>query len=166
MPKVLANINGRLFEEKNCLERILFNNNFVVNGSEVFKNGKIIGYNAPQYKFYSYLMKKLKIDWKNRVSKKRVPDEAFLNLKTSELFIFEKKVQYGAGSVDEKIQTCDFKLKIFKKLLNGTNIKVSYTYIFNDWFKNPKYADELEYIENSGCFYFFNQLPIECLNLH
>ena len=65
--------------------------------------------------------------------------------------------QQVAGSTDEKPQTCAFKIHQFKKIgaAIGAN-KVTYTYIFNDWFKKPEYRDMLEYIKSvDGCDYIF-----------
>ena len=42
------------------------------------------------------------------------------------LFIIEVKYQQLAGSVDEKLQTCDFKRKQYLKLVNYLGLKVEY----------------------------------------
>lgn len=75
------------------------------------------------------------------------------------------KFQGVAGSVDEKLQTCDFKKKQYQKLLDGTGIKVEYCYVINDWFNNKSYRDTLNYIQSVGCFYFFGELPLSFLGL-
>lgn len=64
------------------------------------------------------------------VSKKLLPDEAFINNITRTIYIIEKKFQHRAGSVDEKLQTCDFKLKQYKKLANLVGFDVEYIYIY------------------------------------
>ena len=43
-----------------------------------------------------------------------MPDESFFNIKTNKLIIIEKKWQQIEGSVDEKLQTCDFKKKQYE----------------------------------------------------
>lgn len=109
-----------------------------------------------KYNLYRYLDNK-NIDWKNCISKKLLPDEAYFNEKTKEFLIYEKKFQSTEGSVDEKPQTCAFKLFEFKKIgsaLGATTVK--YTYIFNDWFKQARYKDMLDYIKSvDGCDYVF-----------
>lgn len=70
-----------------------------------------------------------------------------------------------AGSVDEKLQTCDFKKKQYRKLMASLNIEVEYIYILNDWFKKPAYKDTLDYVISVGCQYYFNYLPLQKLGL-
>ena len=73
------------------------------------------------------------------------PDEAYLDIESSTLTIFEKKFQDTDGSVDEKIQTSDFKLQQYKKIAKELGIKnVYYIYILGDFFNNPYYNDALD----------------------
>jgi hypothetical protein len=81
------------------------------------------------------------------------------------LFIIEVKYQQVAGSVDEKLQTCDFKRKQYVKLVAPLGLKVEYVYVLNDWFKNPSYKDVLDYINSVNCHYKFNELPLSWLGL-
>ena len=81
------------------------------------------------------------------------------------LFIIEVKYQQVAGSVDEKLQTCDFKRKQYVKLVAPLGLKVEYVYVLNDWFKHPSYKDVLDYIHNVNCHYRFNELPLSWLGL-
>lgn len=69
----------------------------------------------------------------------------------------KKKFQQTAGSADEKPQTCAFKVWEYRKIAAALGLKeVTYTYIFNEWFKKPEYKDMLEYIKSvDGCDYFF-----------
>ena len=111
-----------------------------------------------KHNLYKYLKEK-NIDYKDIISKKLLPDEAYYNEEENILYIYEKKYQQTAGSADEKPQTCGFKIHEFKKI--GTAIgarEVYYTYIFNDWFKKPEYKDMLEYIKSiKGCDYIFEE---------
>ena len=75
--------------------------------------------------------------------------------KTNTLYVFEKKFQQTAGSADEKLQTCDFKKKQYQKMTKSLNMKVEYTYILSDWFKQEMYADVLDYIKEMQCDYRF-----------
>ena len=71
-----------------------------------------------------------------------------------------------AGSTDEKLQTCGFKIRQYRKLLSQLNVEVQYVYILNDWFKKPEYKDVLDYIISiSGCSYYFNYLPLQKIGL-
>jgi len=75
------------------------------------------------------------------------------------------KFQKVAGSVDEKLQTCDFKKKQYTKLMAPLNIDVEYIYILSDWFKHSAYKDTLNYIISVGCHYYFGVLPLNKLGL-
>lgn len=114
------------------------------------------GINVTKHKLYQYLKTK-GIDYTTLISKKLLPDEAFVDLENSRLVIYEKKFQQTAGSADEKPQTCAFKMWEYKKIAAALGLKdVTYTYIFNEWFKKPEYKDMLEYIKSvDGCDYFF-----------
>ena len=81
------------------------------------------------------------------------------------LYIIECKYQQSPGSVDEKLQTCDFKRKQYRKLLAPLNIDVEYMYLLSDWFRNSKYKDTLDYIISMNCFYYFEYIPLEKLGL-
>lgn len=69
-------------------------------------------------KLYKNLLEAHSVDYTQIVSKKLLPDDALLVGGT--LHIIEKKYQAGAGSVDEKLQTCHFKLRQYTKLLAST----------------------------------------------
>jgi len=77
----------------------------------------------------------------------------------------EVKTQNTTGSVDEKLQTCDFKKKQYQKLFFPLNIEVQFTYILDDWFRQPKYKDVLDYIISVGCQYYFQYIPLQKLGL-
>ena len=85
------------------------------------------------------------------------PDEAYLDYESSTLTIFEKKVQNCEGSVDEKLQTCGFKIQQYQKIAADLGIKnVYYIFILGEWFKNYYYKDTLAYIRSiPNCDYFF-----------
>lgn len=118
-----------------------------------------------KHKLYKNLLEPNGIDSTEIISKKLLPDEAILILKNKILYIIEMKFQEVAGSVDEKLQTCDFKKKQYQKLLTPLKIKVEYAYVLSDWFKHPQYKDVLDYVHGVGCHYFFEELPLSFLNL-
>jgi len=159
-------ISGSVFELKVDLASALTNiKDIEVDNYEVKKNGKVIGNVFKKHDLYKYLIKKHNINWKDRISKKLLPDDAYFCINTKTLTIIEKKFQSGSGSVDEKIQTCDFKKKQYEKLVKGLNIKIQFVYVLSDWFKDVKYQDVLTYIRQVGCDYYFNKLPINLFSL-
>ncbi len=133
-------------------------------GMGVFFEGKLVARCFRKYEFYRFLAE-FEIDWKNLISKRLVPDDALLVIVRETLFIIEVKYQQVSGSVDEKLQTCDFKRKIYLKLVSPLGLKVEYVYVLSDWFKNPRYKDELDYIHSVNCHYRFNELPMAWLGL-
>ena len=84
----------------------------------------------------------------------------------STLYIIEKKFQNVAGSVDEKLPNCHFKKQEYQKLVSSLGITVEYIYVFSDWFKKEQYRDVLDYIEQIGCYYYYNKLPLESIGLY
>ncbi|MBE7414198.1 MAG: hypothetical protein HS130_02765 [Deltaproteobacteria bacterium] len=114
--------------------------------------------------FYKFLEEE-NINWQQMLSKRLLPDDALLVIVRETLFIIEVKYQQVAGSVDEKLQTCDFKRKQYLKLVAPLGIKVEYVYVLNDWFKQPSYKDVLEYVHSVNCHYKFNELPLSWLGL-
>ncbi|MEK6967549.1 MAG: hypothetical protein AABX51_02880 [Nanoarchaeota archaeon] len=136
----------------------------VKDGVLTFK-GREVAQLYKKYELYSKLLDKQKIKWKEIIAKKLLPDDMALVFSNKTLYIIEMKFQAVGGSVDEKLQTCHFKLGQYKKLLSGTDLKVQYVYVLNDWFKKPEYKDVLNYIREVGCHYFFEELPLDFLGL-
>lgn len=114
--------------------------------------------------FYKFL-KEIEIDWKKYISKQLLPDDSIYVIINNTLYIIECKHQQVAGSVDEKLQTCDFKKKEYQKLMAPANIKVQYMYLLDNWFRDPKYKDVLDYIISVGCQYYFEYIPLVELGL-
>ena len=161
---------GLVFEGKTDLKTFLSNqkgysckideNGFV----EVFFHGVSVAYLFKKHDLYKFL-KLRNIDWSKILSKKLLPDDSIYIIVNNTLYIIECKFQQVEGSVDEKLQTCDFKKKQYKKLLSPLNIDVEYIYLLSDWFKNEKYKDVLDYIISVGCSYYFNYIPLNKFNL-
>ncbi len=133
-------------------------------GMGVFFEGELVAMCFRKYDFYKFLTES-KVDWKNLISKKLLPDDALLVIVRETLFIIEVKYQQVAGSVDEKLQTCDFKRKQYLKLVSSLGLKVEYVYVLNDWFRKPGYKDVLDYVHSVNCHYRFNELPMAWLGL-
>ncbi len=117
-----------------------------------------------KHAFYRFLDYR-KVDYKSIVSKKLLPDDAIYVVVNNTFFVIECKFQKTPGSVDEKLQTCDFKKKQYKKLVAQLNMEVEYIYLLNDWFKKPEYKDVLDYIISVGCSYYFEYIPLSRLGL-
>lgn len=85
------------------------------------------------------------------------PDEAYYFEDTNEVIIYEKKYQQVSGSADEKLGACAWKIKEYKDVFEAAGInKVSYIFIFCDWFKQKRYEKLLKYIKSvDGCDYMF-----------
>jgi hypothetical protein len=133
-------------------------------GMGVFFERKLVARCFKKHDFYRFLDES-KVDWQKMLSKKLLPDDAMLVIVRETLFIIEVKYQQVAGSVDEKLQTCDFKRKQYLKLVAPLGLKVEYVYVLNDWFKKPEYKDVLDYIHSVNCHYKFNELPLAWLGL-
>ncbi len=159
-----TNLNGLDFEGRTDLLSALNKHpEFEVNGNSVMKNGKLVALYFEKHNLYKSFLKPKGIDYKTILSKKILPDGAILVDNT--IYIIEKKFQGGSGSVDEKLQTCDFKKQQYIKLFSPLNIRVEYYYILNEWFDKPQYIDVFEYIESVGCRYFIVDLPLEAIGL-
>jgi len=146
-----------------------------IDGYEVKKTGSEAGFSVyfegskvarifRKNHFYKFLEEN-QIKWKEHISKKLIPDDALYVIVRETLFIIEVKYQEVAGSVDEKLQTCDFKRKQYMKLVKPLNLKVEYVYVLNDWFKKPEYKDVLDYINSVNCHYKFGEIPLAWLGL-
>ena len=158
-------ITGLIYEgEVDLSTYIAKQKDYDIDGTNVLYKGKVIAYIFKKHEFY-YFLEKNNIDWKQLISSKLLPDNCIYVIVNNTLFIIEVKNQNVAGSVDEKLQTCDFKRKQYKKLLSQLNIEVEYIYILSKWFKNPKYKDVLDYIISVNCQYYFDYIPLQKLGL-
>ena len=150
---LLTNISGYKIEKNPSLA-----------GHNIFYLNKIVARCFKKYEFYKFL-DECEIGWRAKLSKRLLPDDALLVIVRETLYIIEVKYQQCAGSVDEKLQTCDFKRKQYLKLVGSKELKVEYVYVLNDWFRKPEYRDVLDYIHSVNCHYKFNELPLAWLGL-
>lgn len=127
---------------------------------ELHYNGELTAYLFRQSAFYKFLASK-GVDWKEILSKRLMPDDALYVPSSNTLFVIECKYQQVGGSVDEKLQTCDYKRKQYLKLMKRLGGNVEYIYLLSDWFRNPCYRDVLAYINEVGCHYYFNEVELE-----
>lgn len=147
-------------------EKVVFQDKSInIDVKNVYYNGEKVAELYKKHSFYSSLLKKLDIVWSDYISKKLLPDDSIFVIIKNTVFIIECKHQQVSGSVDEKLQTCDFKRKEYKKLLSKANLEVEYIYLLDDWFRNPKYKDVLDYIQSVNCDFYFEYIPLYRLGL-
>ncbi|AFJ08089.1 hypothetical protein [Prevotella intermedia] len=159
-------ITGFIYEAKVDLTTFLNSQNgYEVINTEVYFKNKLIARLFKKHNLYVFLEKEVGVDWKKYISKKLLPDNCICVDENKTVFIIEVKYQEVPGSVDEKLQTCDFKKKEYTKLFSKLNYRVEYYYILNEWFRNDKYKDTLDYIISVGCKYYFDYIPLEELGL-
>ena len=164
-------ITGLVFEERvdlitlfQSIDGYSVENTKNNSGVYIYYRDEIVARSFKKHEFYRFLSE-YGIDWKEHLSKQLLPDNGLFVIVRDTLFIIEIKFQQVAGSVDEKLQTCDFKRKQYSKLVQSQNWKVEYVYVLNDWFKQDCYKDTLNYISSMNCHYLFNKIPLKWLGL-
>ena len=158
-------ITGLNFEKEiDILELLKSKKGYEVKNTIIYYEKKEVAKSLKKHGLYKYLTTQ-GVDYKKILSKKLLPDEALYVIINNTLFVIEVKFQKVAGSVDEKLQTCDFKRKQYAKLMASLNIEVEYIYILSDWFRKSEYKDVLDYIISVGCQYYFKYLPLQKLGL-
>lgn len=130
---------------------------------KIFYNDKKVAELYQKHSLYKKLLEPNWVDYKKFITKKLLPDNAVYVIAAWTLFIVEIKYQEVAGSVDEKLQTCDFKKKQYQRLLHPLKLDVEYCYVLGERFKKPEYNDVLNYIQAVWCKYFFGELPLDYL---
>lgn len=158
-------ITGLNFEKRVSLEDALRKIKWykVEKDIYVFYNEKKVAEIYQKHWLYKHLLVPNWTDFTKIISKKLLPDNAIYVITKLTLYIIEIKYQEVAGSVDEKLQTCDFKKKQYQRLLKPLKLDVEYCYVLSDWFMKPEYIDVLNYIQAMWCKYFFEELPLDYL---
>ena len=156
---------GLVFEGKVDLSTFLSKiPGYKIDNGIVYYHSRKVARIFKKYKLYDFLAE-LEINWEKIISSRLLPDDSIYVLINNTLFIIECKHQEGQGSVDEKLQTCDFKKKQYQRLFAPANIDIQYIYLLNDWFRQPKYKDVLDYIISVGCQYYFEYIPLKKFGL-
>ena len=138
---------------------------YSVKGNELFFKDQLVAQMYQKHDFYKHFLSNLNVDWKKKISKKLLPDDSIFIISKKTIFIVEVKFQKVNGSVDQDLQTCRFKKQQYVKLLNESEIDVEYVYILSNDFKKLRYKDILKYIHEVGCYYFFEQIPLNFFGL-
>ena len=158
-------ITGLIYEAKVDLGTFLNQQqDYRVSGYDVFYKDKLVAKLFKKHELYKYLAS-VGVDWKKHISSKLLPDNCIYVIIKNTVYIIEVKHQEVGGSVDEKLQTCDFKKKQYIKLFSELNYKVEYLYILDEWFRQEKYKDVRDYIISVGCHYYYNYIPLQELGL-
>lgn len=158
-------LTGLAFEGKTDLAKFLgTQTDYQVIDDKVFYKKKLVARVFKKFGFYKFL-EEYDIEWKKLISKRLLPDDCIFVIVKNTLYIIECKFQQVAGSVDEKLQTCDFKKKQYQKLLSKANIDVEYIYLLSNWFRKPEYKDVLDYIQSVRCYYYFEYIPLKKIGL-
>lgn len=159
-----TNLNGLRFQQSKTLANAIIEHpELMLIKDSVFRKGIYVAELCGGYKLYTKILRDRNVDFTKYISKRMFPDDAILVRNT--VYIIEKKFQNVAGSVDEKLQTCDFKKKQYTKLLLAADLRAEYYYVLNDWFRKAEYTDVHNYIESVGCKYFFNVIPLSEIGL-
>lgn len=162
-----TNRNGLHFEQTTSLNAALQNAGFIIeNHCEVYYRNQLLGYSINQDEFSTIFLRRNGIDDRAINSKRWKPDEAFINELDKTVYIIEKKFQHTSGSVDEKLATFPFKIREYKKLLDPIGYDLVYIYLLSsNWFSAPKYQDYYDYMDELGCPYYFDILPLSAIGL-
>lgn len=156
---------GIVFEGRtDLLNRLKELPGYEVKNNLVFYEDKEVAKYFKKRSLYNFLVEQ-GVDYKNYISKRLEPDNAIYVIKDNTMFIIEMKFQIVAGSVDEKLQTCDFKKKQYQKLFSSLNYEIEYIYLLSDWFRQEAYKDVRDYIISVGCRYYFEYLPLQEIGL-
>ncbi len=167
-----TNIHGLNFEKRtdfltSLQEHPYFKIDNITGIKNIYYKKNLIGRYTEKKNFYKYFLIKEGVKWTEVVSKQYLPDAVFINDINKTIYIIEKKYQQGPGSVDEKLQTCDFKKKIYKKLIDNCkhSYKTEYYYLLSDWFKRDEYTDVKKYIRSVNCKFFINRIDLSELGI-
>lgn len=156
---------GLIYEDKVDLATFIAKQKtYTVKDCNVLYLGECVAHIFKKYAFNTFLETR-GIDWRQHLSKQLLPDNAIYVIVNNTMLILEVKTRHTVGSVDEKLQTYDYKKKQYQKLLFQLNMEVEYIYILDEWFRQPKYKDVLDYVISVGCQYCFNYISLQKLGL-
>lgn len=156
---------GLIYEDKVDLATFIAKQKkYTVKDCNVLYLGECVAHIFKKYAFNTFLETR-GIDWRQHLSKQLLPDNAIYVIVNNTMLILEVNTRHTVGSVDEKLQTYDYKKKQYQKLLFQLNMEVDYIYILDEWFRQPKYKDVLDYVISVGCQYCFNYISLQKLGL-
>ncbi len=123
-----------------------------------------IFYKAGIYKLF---FEPRNINYKDYFSARLEPDTAIYSEEKGTLTIVEKKQMTGAGSVAEKLQTCDYKQNYYETLVKNLNINIEIKWILGQYFQDnaSQLKSVYEYMLQKKSKYYFHSLPVNELTL-
>lgn len=159
----LTNLTGLKFEQRTKVSDAFEAAGFRVLGTEVFDGDELICVMMAKRALYRFL-KANGVVWQEFMSNTMEPDECLYFPSSNHFLVIEKKWQEVSGSVDEKLAACDFKLRRYERLFQGgMGASCSMIYLLNDWFRQPKYSDVLDYMTSANCLVYFEEIPAKVL---
>ncbi len=103
---------------------------------------------------YNDLLSKENVFWGDYFYKMWKPDTFVINFNLKKCFVVEMKNQKTPGSVDEKLQSFNFKIEYYKKILSKSNslndYEFEYLFVLSDWFYTDKVYKDTEIGEKAG----------------
>lgn len=150
---------------------------------DIFYKKKLLAKSFHQSQIFKDYFEKENVYWGDHFVKEVKPDVFVINFVLKKCFVIEMKSQETPGSVDEKLQSFQFKIDYFKKIISKSNsigsFEFEYIYLLSSWFykdyvykANSKglrassregrsqYLDTLEYL-NKNNIKHFNSFPLE-----
>ena len=111
---------------------------------------------------YKLFFEKRGIDYRKYFSARLEPDIAIYSDKKKTLTIIEIKQMTAAGSVAEKLQTCDYKRFYYETLSSPLSVNVAVSWVLGEYFKakESQFQSVFEYMLRKGSKYYFDFLPI------
>lgn len=181
-----TNENGLAFEEKASTRKVINNSNkYTLNNKPTKWGGKtperysivdmdteqVVGQHYSKYNFNKEFLVAYDINVdvlkeEGVLGRRLLPDSVVVVGNT--IYIIEHKSQKGGGSVDEKLQTFPYKYHYYKNLigLKDKGFKVEYIYVLKkSFFDNPSFKNTYDYMNENGCKYFFDELPLSAVGL-
>lgn len=156
---------GIIFEGRvDLIDRFTELDGYAVHDNVIFYEGEQVAHYFKKRSLYAFLESQ-GVNYQDYISKRLEPDNALYVIKDNTMNVIEMKFQHVGGSVDEKLQTCDFKKKQYQKLFSSLNYEVEYIYLLSDWFRSPEYKDVRDYIISVGCRFYFEYLPLNEIGL-
>lgn len=103
------------------------------------------------------------IDYRNLFSARLEPDIAIFSKQKQTLTIVEIKQMTAAGSVAEKLQTCDYKRYYYENLSRPLSINIAISWVLGEYFKlkENQFQSVYEYMLSKGSKYHYGSLPVQ-----
>ena len=138
-------IHGRILKDQNDFELEIY-----------YKSG-----------IYKLFFEPRGINYKDFFSARLEPDTSIYSSRTNTLTVIEKKQMTTAGSVAEKLQTCDYKRYYYETLLKDQGIKLDIFWVLGSYFKaqERQLKSVYDYMESKGSKYFFEKMPAHLLRI-